>query len=350
MLRLLTRVAAISATIGVGSATAQTLIVTDAHPGTTVESQLNAAAATTVPVDATGNARLAVGLPAGTNESDVHVFVDTCDMRVRVQFVSPGLQPAPSAAGCVRHDITGVFVMRRATTFVVSLEGPALHLTQGPAPAEWFTHGGAPVGPWRSPRGLLLFGGAGITNFSNAGTAACGNVTSCSGDNLLRTVAAGAALWITPFLGAEFTYARPAQSTTTGTGTGFHFSGTRTANVLTVAGTVGIPIGRVRLYGLGGANYHQATSVTTETIDDVTVVVNGVTQTITGGTQTLEHKTEGWNWLVGGGLEAWATKSIALYAEAQHARLKATDIGSDEGGIDEHLTFIVAGARIRLGR
>ena len=103
-------------------------------------------------------------------------------------------------------------------------------------------------------------------------------------------------------------------------------------------------------YGLGGANYHQATSVTTETIDDVTVVVNGVTQTITGGTQTLEHKTEGWNWLVGGGLEAWATKSIALYAEAQHARLKATDIGSDGGGIDEHLTFIVAGARIRLGR
>jgi len=197
---------------------------------------------------------------------------------------------------------------------------------------------------------MLLFAGAGVTNYSDAVSAACGNLTTCSGDTMLRTVAVGAAFWITPFLGAEVTYAKPALWATSGTGTGFHFSGTLDSNVLTVAGTVGFPIGRLRLYGLGGTNYHRATSVTTETIDNVTVLVTGASQTIAGGTQTLEHKTQGWNWLAGGGLEAWVTRSFGLYAEAQSARLKATDIGSDEGGIDEHLTFMVAGVRIRLGR
>ena len=208
--------------------------------GTTKKLQMNAEAGTTAAADAKGDARLAVGLPAGTNESDVRVFVDVCDMRVRVQIVSSGLQPTPSSADCVRNTIAGLFLMRRVTTFVVSLEGPSLHLTQGPAPAEWFDHTVAL--PWRSPKGLMLFGGAGVTNFSNAVSAACGNVATCTGDSVIRTVAVGAAFWINPFLEAEFMHATSRQLTTTGTGTGFHFSGTLDAHVLTVAGMVGIPL------------------------------------------------------------------------------------------------------------
>jgi hypothetical protein len=341
---------ALSVTIGVSSAAAQNLIVTGAHPGNTATGQVNTETATTATADANGNAKLAVRLPAGTDETDAHVFVDTCDMRTAVQIVSVGLQPAPAAADCVRHDITGVFVVRKVTTFVVSLEGPSVHLAQGPAPPEWFLPAAESAGPWHVPRGVVLFGGAGVTNYSNAVNAACGSVTSCSGDTVSRTVTAGAALWVSRFLGVEVTYARPAEQTNSGTGTGFQFSGTLNSQIITVVGTVGLPLGRVRLYGLGGANYHHATSVTTETTDDATAVVGGVSQTIIGGTQSLEHKTEGWNWVVGGGLEAWVTNSFALYTEGQDARLKATDVGSDEGGIDDHVTFVVIGGRIRLGR
>ena len=336
-------------TIGIGSAAAQTVIVTDASPGTAVEVQMIEGTGGRGTTDAKGNASVALALPAGTTQTDVHVFVDTCDMRVGVQVVGAGLQPTPSMAGCMRHDIAGVFVLRKVTTLVVSLDGPSLHLTQGPAPAEWLTHGDASAAAWRMPKGVMLFAGAGATHFSNAVSAACGDATTCSGDSIIRTVAAGATFWITPFLGAQFTYVRPGQGMTTGTGTGFHFSSALDSDVMTVAGAVGIPIGRVRLYGLGGANYHHATSATTETIDDVTAVVNGTAQTIIGGTQQFEHKTQGWNWLAGGGLEAWVSRSFALYIEAQDARLKAADIGSSEGGIDEHLTFIVIGGRVRLG-
>jgi hypothetical protein len=120
--------------------------------------------------------------------------------------------------------------------------------------------------------------------------------------------------------------------------------------MITVAGMAGGPVGPVRLYGLAGRNRHHGVFITSETIDDATVVVDGVTQTIKGGTQLFEHRTEAWNWLFGGGLEAWATRSIAFYVEVQRARLKASDIGASEGGIDDRLMLIVVGARVRLGR
>jgi hypothetical protein len=349
MLRLV-GVAALTVAIGPGSAAAQNLIVTGGKPGTTATGQVNTEAATTATADAKGNAKLAVRLPAGTDETDAHVFVDTCDMRTAVQIVSVGLQPAAAAADCVRHDITGVFVVRKVTTFVVSLEGPSLHLAQGPAPEAWYLPAAEAAGPWSVPRGVVLFGGAGVTNYANAESAACGNVTSCSSDSVSRTVTAGAQLWISRFFGVQVTYARPAEQTNSGSGTGFTFSGTLNAQVVTFTGMLGVPLGHTRLYGLGGVNYHHATSEDTDTINDATALAGGVAQTIPGGTQTLEHKTEGWNWVAGVGFEAWFTKSFALYIEAQDARLKATDVGSTEGGIDDYIRFAVIGARVRLGR
>jgi hypothetical protein len=44
------------------------------------------------------------------------------------------------------------------------------------------------------------------------------------------------------------------------------------------------------------------------------------------------------------------TRWVALYAEFQHAKLKGSEISASEGGIDDRLRFIIAGARVRLGR
>jgi hypothetical protein len=350
------RVVTLSVTVGVGVATAQTVIVRHASRGATIEILLNGEAGRSATADANGDATLAVALPAGTDESSVRFAIDVCATRVRVELVSSGVQPMPSP-GCIRNENFGVFVIRRVTTFVVDLEGsvPTIHLTQGPAPPSWLGLAQLPQNGRRTflrgtpQTGLVLFGGAGAGLFSNAVNVTCGNAPACTGSNLKGAAAVGAAYWISRFFGAEITYAKPARASANGSGDTFNFSSTLDSRVVTAAGTVGVPVGPVRLYGLAGGNYHRATFSTTETIADATVVINNATQIIKGGTQTFEHTTQGWNWLFGGGLEAWATKSIGFYAEAQHARLKATDLGSAEGGIDQHLTLIVLGMRVRLG-
>ena len=119
--------------------------------------------------------------------------------------------------------------------------------------------------------------------------------------------------------------------------------------LVTIGGRGGSFVGPAGLVGFGGMNRHQATSTTTETIDDTTVVVNGVTQTIKGGTQTLAQKTEGWNWIAGGGVEAWLTGRVAFYGEFMLAKVKGGPISGGEGGIDSKATFVVVGARVRLG-
>lgn len=353
---LLTCVVALSVTVGVGAAAAQTVIVRNAHPGSTIELQMNAEPVRSTTADTNGDATLAVGVPAGTSESDVRFFVDVCSTLVHVQLVKPGAQP-PAAAACSRNEIFGVFVMRPVTTFVVDLEGAvaSIHVTQGPAPLEWLGAGQLPGNSRRyfraaPPTGLVLFGGAGTATFSNAVRTACGDTTKCTGNNLQGATTIGAAYWISRVLGAQVSFAKLTHMTADGSGDTFRFSSTLDNRLVAVAATVGARIGPVRLYGLAGVNYHRATFITVETIDDATVVVDGVSQTLKGGTQTFEHKTQGWNWLLGGGVEAWATKSIAIYAEVQRAKLKATDLNAVEGGIDDHLNIILAGARVRLGR
>jgi hypothetical protein len=117
-----------------------------------------------------------------------------------------------------------------------------------------------------------------------------------------------------------------------------------------VAAALGVRARAARIYGLVGTNHHQATLVTSETIPDATITVGETTVTVPGGTQSFEHRTEGWNWLFGGGVEAWATRRLAIFGEMQRAKLKATDIGSAQGGIDDNVTLIVAGVRLRLLR
>ena len=54
-------------------------------------------------------------------------------------------------------------------------------------------------------------------------------------------------------------------------------------DVWTVAGKLGVQAGTVRIYGKAGTNYHEATSTTVETIENIS--------------QTFAYKTTGWSWL-----------------------------------------------------
>jgi len=354
--RLLVLVAALGVTVGVGVATAQTVIVRNAPPGATIELVRNAATIGSAAAGADGGATLAVALPPGVSETDVHVYVDVCDKLRRVFLVERGLQPPPQGRACDRKEIYGWFVVRRQiTTLVLDLGGPnpSLWLRQGPVPSEWLSQGPAPLAAAahrRAPTGLVLFGSGSLVKFSDALTVACGTVSQCAGKDFRATYTAGVAYWITRFLAAEASYMKPAKVTADGSGDTFRFNSFLDARILTITGKVGVPIGPVRLYGQAGANYHQATSSTTQTIDDVTVTVDDVDQTIKGGTQTLELKTAGWGWLFGGGFEAWVAPSFAIYVEGGHARLRGAAVGGGEGGIDDRVTFVLVGARVHIGR
>ena len=351
--RLLVLAAVLNATVGIGVATAQSVIVRNAPPGSTIELVLNAARIGSATADPSGDATLAVNLPGNVDETDVHIYVDTCAKLQRVLLVEHGLQPPPPAQACTRTGMVRLFAVRRASTLVVDLAGPspAVWLAQGPAPREWLRQGPVTERAWKPlPTGLVLFGGGGFAKFSDAVALACGTVSPCTGNDSRVTYAVGAAYWFTRFLAAEATYVKPANVTANGSGDTFRFDSSLDARVLTVTGMVGVPLGPVRLYGQAGANYHRATSSTTETIDDVTVTLDDVTETIPGGTQTFEMKTAGWGWLFGGGLEAWVVPSLAIYAEAGRAALKGAARDGGEGAIDDRVTFMLIGARVHIGR
>jgi opacity protein-like surface antigen len=346
---------AMAATFGVRSAIAQTVVVRNAQPGSTIELQLNTEAPKSTPAGPTGDATIAVPLSTGTDQIDVRFFVDMCGAVLRVQMMSPGVQPGAPAAGCNRTEVSGVFVMRRVTTFVVDIEGAlvSVHLTQGPAPPDWLGQSSETARKYfltTPPRGFLLFVGGSLATIGNMANASCGSVSACTSDGFNLGAATGAALWVTRYFGAQATLAKPTNATANGSGDTFRFGSTFETRVFTLAGMAGVPAGPVRIYGLGGATWHRAKFITTETINDQTVVVDNVSQTIPGGTAIFEHRTEGWSWLVGGGIEAWMTKWVAIYAEFQHAKLKGAETGTSEGGIDDRLRFISAGARVRLGR
>lgn len=355
--RPLALAAALNVIVVVGVATAQTVIVTKAPPGATIELALNAATIGSAAADPGGRATFAVNLSAHGVETEtaVRISVDVCNNLRRVLLVEPGSQP-PLGEGCVRREIVGLYALRRVTTLVVEVaeSGPAVWLRQGPVPTEWLAQEPESLGSARTrrsaPTGLVLFGGGSLAQFRDAVDVACGNVSECSGDGFRRAYTAGVAYWFTRFLAAEASYAKPAKVTANGSGDTYGFNSFLDARILTVAGKAGVPIGPVRFFGQAGANYHQATSSTTETIDDVTVTIDDVTQTIAGGTQIFEMKTAGWGWLFGGGVEVWVSRSLAVYAEGRYARVKGLVVGGGEGGIDDRATLVLLGVRVHIGR
>lgn len=359
MMRLWRRLlAAVITAIGsIGVATAQTVMVTNAPPGSTIELVLNTNTIRTTTVGPGGDATVAVNLFAsgGKTEMDVRVHVDVCGTLRRLLLVENGLQPPPRASTCDRKEIAGLFVVRPVTSLVIDVgtANPMMWLRQGPVPAEWFTQGpGAQaVRALRRPAtGLVLLGGAGLVRFRDAVASACGNAPECAAPDFRSTYTVGAAYSVGRFFSAEASYMKPAKQTAAGGGDIFRFNNMLKTDVLVAAANVGVPVGAVRFYGQIGTNYHRATSSTTQTIDDVTATIDGVPQTAKGGTQTFEMKTRGWGWVFGGGIEAWMRPALAIYAQGGRIQLKGTDLGGGEGSIDERVTFIVAGIRVRVLR
>jgi hypothetical protein len=333
-----------------GVAAAQTLIVRGVPAGSTVELVVNSTAAGKATADARGDATIpfTLGTHAGKPEMDAHIYAETCGDLRRVYVVERGLQPGPRADECERRDITGVFFVRRDHTLVVNMGGanPTMLLVRG-------SYDLSPQDPSKivtaKRTGIVVFGGGGISRFSDVEFVACGDVSDCSGNGWGLAATGGAEVWFRPFLAAHFSYLRPSKPEISGSGDTFRFNSELNAHIITLAGKVGIPVGRARIFGQYGYNYQRTEFTTSQTNDDVTTTIDGVTQTAKGGTQRFELKTSGYGWTFGGGVEVWLTQRFGIYGEASRVRLKGNELDEGEGLLEDHATVIVAGARFRIG-
>jgi hypothetical protein len=328
----------------VSVAAAQTVIVRNAAPGSAVEVVLNAATASTGAADAAGVATLPAKMKEtiGKTEIDANVFVDTCENKRRVVIVEVGASPIQPGVGCERRQISGLYWVRPVNTVVVNLAGitPTLLLIKGsygvPAPGADGTEASESTHNWRlAPSGLVVSGGGGLSQYRDALTLACGNVQPCSGHASGLAYTGAVTYWINRFIGVEGAYIKPKNMTASG-GDTFKFKSTLDADVWTLGGLIGGPIGPVRLYGKAGVNYHQATSTTTETIS--------------GASQTFAYRTKGLGWLAGVAGEGWVTPRVAIFVEGGLARLKGDAEGGGEALIDDHLRLLVAGIKLHIGR
>lgn len=335
--RLLAIAAALNVTAGAALAAAQTVLVRNAPPGVSVELVLGDAVVATGTTSPEGEASLDLKMPAP--ELDANVYVDVCEKSRRVVVIDRNRRPSPPPAGCDRREVSGIFWVRPVNTLVVDVGGaqPSMLLVRGtykapkPAPAE----GEGESKPMRpSPTGFTLFGGAGLGKFRDQFLIACGNAVGCDGHDGLG-YSFGGTLWIKRWLGVEGAYVKPRRLTAKG-GDTFSFNSVFDVDVFTVAAKLAIPAGPVRIYGLGGANFHQSTLNLTETIDTAS--------------QAFLQKTHGWGWLVGGGTEIWVTPKVALYGELSVAQVKGKAEDKGEGLLDDRLRFLGVGVRIRLSR
>jgi hypothetical protein len=317
---------------GAGVATAQTLMIRNAPPGAAIEVVLNAETVGSGTADPAGEATLTTKMLASGDktEIDANVLVDVCaDNTRRVVIVERGQPAPPQPAGCDRRDSGALFLVRPVSTLIVNVGGniPTVVLRQGPVRL-------GPPRIRRAPRGLVVFGGGGLSQTRDVVPMACGNVAECSGDQSGPAYHAGATVWLTRFLAAEGSYTRPAESDASGGENNFTFTSALDAHVVTIAGKVGVPIGPVRLYGQVGTNYHRATFSTTQTTEDLS--------------QTFQLKTSGWGWGFGGGLEVWVAPAFGIYADAGRAALRGSSSDGQEEALDDRLTFFFVGARIRI--
>jgi hypothetical protein len=323
--------------------------VRNAPPDSTIEFRLNATTVGSTKVGASGIATVAGKLsedPART-EIDAQIFVDVCGDVRRVVIVERAVQPEAADAGCARRDMGGLFLVKRITTLVVDFGGatPSLLLRQGSVSLD-------PPRVWaEAPTGIVLFGGGAYTTGSRAALFSCGDVTPCESANSGLSFTAGATFWIRPYIGAEGAYLKPAEVTSSGSGEGYRFTGSFKSEVVTASGKIGIPFGPVRLFGKVGGAYHRATTSTSQNVDARTITVDGVEQTLPSGTVTVNLRTAGWSWVFGGGGEVWFSPTFALYGELGRVSLKGPSRESEtaEGTVDDRMTTILFGVRLRIG-
>jgi hypothetical protein len=337
---------------GVPAAYGQTVIIQSARPASTAEFVLNGSVAATGTVGADGLATLAAtqSIFANRQSIDVFVWVDDCGTSSRVVVMNRVESPPPVAVGCGRVQIPGLFLLQSVTTFFVDMRvTPAtMRVRQGPAPAAWLRPQSPDAPAVRvalAPTGIILFGGGGLSMPGGFTDQVCGDVTSCTSDDRALSATAGVSVWLSQYVGAEASYFRPKRITAEGTGDRFRFDSDMDGGLLVFVGKVGVPVGRLRLFGLGGADYHRATFTTTQTINDTTAS-NGTV--VPGGTQTYQWRTEGWGLTFGGGAEVWLTPAVGIYGEVSRLALKGDDVGGGEARTDQTMTAIIVGGRVRV--
>lgn len=352
--RSLAAAAALSASFGVGTGAAQTVMARQVPAGERVEVMLNGKPVGSATADASGDATIPFNMQAslGKAEIDANVYVDRCDKTHRIWIVETS-GPAPGEGTCGLRNISGVYWVRPVNTLVVNnttASLPSLLLIKGsytpPEPGQPSQASRA----GRVPGGLIVFGGAGLVGSGSATSVACGNLADCSGDESGIGFTGGAEYRINRVLSVEGSYVRPPAAKASGTGDIYRFTSTRKTDVFTVAGKIGVPAGVAKVYARIGTIYHQAKFDTSQTHDARTVTVNDVPQTIPGGTQQFALKTDGWSWQFGGGLEVWVSSRVAIYGEVDYGALKGSDVRGGEGAIDDHLKSAVMGLRIHIGR
>ena len=346
--------AALNVTLAVGVAGAQTVVVKNAPAGAAIELRWNGEPLGRASAGADGIARLAFPPEKlGRPETDARVLVDVCEAVRSITLVERTMQPPPPETGCTRTEVGQFVLLQSSTSLLVDLApaAPTLWVRQGPVPPDWLLNIEAEPAerPRRpAPKGLMLFGDGSFTNFSRFTQSACGTL-DCNSSAFKPGYSVGASIWLSQYFGIEGGFLKPSSAKATGEESTYSYESTLDAQVITAALLVGVPVGPVRFYARGGATHHRATFHTTQTIETRTLTIDGVQQTIPGGTQELELRTAGWGWLFGGGLEGWLSRRVALYGEANYGSLKGGARDDGEGELDERISTIRFGLRVRLG-
>lgn len=311
-------------------ASAQTIIVRKAPPGSTVEVMVNTTPAGSATANAGGDAVVALKMVQDDATSDVFLFMDVCGEVRRVVIVERSGQTPPATADCARHEIPGLFVVRRVSSLVFDVGGvnPTVLLRQGRYSLK-------PPRVWRpAPTGFVVFGGGGIGKFRDVSLVACGELQGCSGDDSASGLTAGATYWFAKWLGAEISYLKPGEVVATATNDTFRFTTTFDAELVMISAKPAVPLGPSRIYGLVGTSWHRALLSTIQTQGSIT--------------DTFETQTEGWAWSWGVGFELWLASSLGLYAEGGNILLKGDAVNQPEGQIDDRFSYAVGGVRVRL--
>lgn len=318
-----------------GSAAAQTLVIRGLAPGGAAE-LVQGGATVAGTADADGDATLQGSL-SDPGDTRMAIFVDTCEQVRRVVLVPRDGAAPPAPEGCARAVVPGVFVVRPVSTIVVNLAGanPTVLLRQGPFDFRRTQRRGV-----EPPAGLMVFGGGGFSRLHEAFEGACGDVSECVGENTGVAFGGGVAFWFTPYAGIEASYVKPKRTLFEGNlGTSL-FRSTLEPHVLMFQAKLGVPVGRVRFYGQGGATWHRATISNIQDLQGEVELED-----------RFELRTNGWGWTFGGGADAWLAPAVALYVEGGRAALKGGGVETGgEGKLDERMTYVIAGLRISLNR
>ena len=77
---------------------------------------------------------------------------------------------------------------------------------------------------------------------------------------------------------------------------------------------------------------------------------DGTETVIPGGVQTFNLKNSGWGWQFAGGSEFWLLPRVAVYGEIGWTWIKGEAEDDADGEIDDRVTTMIGGIRLRLWR